>query len=325
MGACHASRRFLAVHDDRGRLAERSTIEQRYRFPGTERGDDARGRKGARDTAAVAVRHAAHQLHHSGREVSQRAKQPGREPIQVQIEALERDTPEECADVVVEGASRPEGDEQYFVPCLRERARQGDRLSFCAPHAQDVLDECDLHLGPGWWARLAGSAGCVSIAGVKRRNPFVNTLLRWGINALGIFVAAEIIPGISFRDGKSLAIVVVVLGLFNAFLKPLLVLFALPFVILTLGVGILFINAFLLLLSAELVPGFQVDGFFAAFLGALVIGVINLLLGSVFGDAPVVMRHGGRRREVRGEPGAPRPPTARIHRPDRKNEDVIDI
>lgn len=162
---------------------------------------------------------------------------------------------------------------------------------------------------------------------MKRRHPLVTTLLRWGINALGIFVAAEIIPGISFRDGTSLAIVVLVLGLFNAFLKPLLVLFALPFVILTLGLGILFINALLLLLAAELVPGFGVDGFFAAFLGALVIGVINLLLGSLLGDLPVQI--GARRRGARPQRGAgggaARPPSARIHRPDREGEDVIDI
>lgn len=159
---------------------------------------------------------------------------------------------------------------------------------------------------------------------VKRRHPLVTTALRWGINALGIFVAAEIIPGISFRDGKSLAIVVVLLGLFNAFLKPALVLFALPFVIMTLGVGILFINALLLLLAAELVPGFGVEGFFAAFLGALVIGLVNLSLGSLLGESPLQVS--ARRRGAMPPPEqARREPVARIHRPDRDNEDVIDI
>lgn len=149
--------------------------------------------------------------------------------------------------------------------------------------------------------------------------------MRWGINALGIFVAAQIIPGISYRDGKSLAIVVVVLGLFNAFLKPLLVLFALPFVILTLGLGILVINALLLLLAADLVPGFTVEGFFAAFLGALVVSVVNFVLGAVLGDPPVQLRHGRRRPRVGPGAGGEGPPTARVHRPDRRNEDVIDI
>lgn len=165
---------------------------------------------------------------------------------------------------------------------------------------------------------------------MRSRHPLITTLLRWGINALGIFVAARLVPGISFVDGTSLAIVVVVLALFNAFLKPLLVLFALPFVILTLGVGLLFINALLLLGAAALVPGFEVEGFFAAFLGALVIGVTNLVLGSLLGDPPVPVRV----RRVRtgagplhGESGGGggNPPVARIHRPDRDGEDVIDI
>lgn len=160
---------------------------------------------------------------------------------------------------------------------------------------------------------------------MNRRHPFVATLLRWGINALGIFLAAEIVPGISFRDGKSLAIVVVLLALFNAFLKPLLVLFALPFVILTLGVGILFINALLLLLSAQLVPGFAVDGFFAAFLGALIIALVNFLLGAMVGDPPLQVQRGARRAAPRRDVTGVRPPSARIHRRDRDNEDVIDI
>ncbi len=139
-------------------------------------------------------------------------------------------------------------------------------------------------------------------------------------------MAAELVPSIGFTDGKSLLIVVVVLGLFNAFLKPLLVLLALPFVILTLGVGILFINAFLLLLAAELVPGFHVESFIGAFFGALIIGLVNLLLGSLAGDAPVPVRRGGRRDPRGQQPGGSGvPPTARIHRRDRDNEDVIDI
>src|SRR5690242_7854825 len=97
-------------------------------------------------------------------------------------------------------------------------------------------------------------------------------------------VAERVVPGIRYDDNTALVIVVVLLGLFNAFLKPLLVLFALPFVVLTLGAGILFINAGLFLLAARLVEGFVVDSFFAAFLGAVIVGAINLLFGRVVGD-----------------------------------------
>lgn len=100
--------------------------------------------------------------------------------------------------------------------------------------------------------------------------------------------------------------VALLLGLFNAFLKPFLVFFALPFVILTLGAGILFINALLFLMAASLVNGFEVSGFTAAFFGALIVSLINMFLGRAVGD-PVIPGAGHRK-----------PP----RRPD---DDVIDI
>ena len=122
------------------------------------------------------------------------------------------------------------------------------------------------------------------LPGVRKYHPVVALLARWGINALGVLVAARLIKGIDYDDGASLVIVAVVLGLFNAFLKPLLVLFALPFVVLTLGLGILFINAFLFLLAGKLVEGFHVDTFLHAFFGALIVSLLNLLLGRMVGD-----------------------------------------
>jgi putative membrane protein len=138
------------------------------------------------------------------------------------------------------------------------------------------------------------------------RHPIVAILLRWAINALGVLVAASIIPGITFEDNGQLVIVALLLGLFNAFLKPFLVFFALPFVVLTLGAGILFINALLFLMAASLVQGFEVSGFGAAFFGALIVSVINLLLGRAVGDPVMPVR----RRK---------PPTRR------SDDDVIDI
>lgn len=139
-----------------------------------------------------------------------------------------------------------------------------------------------------------------------QRHPLLSLLVRWGINALGIFLAASLIPGIEYRNNTALFIVVVVLGLFNAFLKPLLVFFALPFVVVTLGFGILFINAFLLLLASWLVEGFEVSGFLAAFFGALIVSLLNLFLGGLIGDGAAPRR------------GAP--PSRK-----RRDDDVIDI
>ncbi len=157
-------------------------------------------------------------------------------------------------------------------------------------------------------------AGLCDFVRRMRRHPLITILLRWAINALGILAAATIIPGIDYRDGTSLVIVVVLLGLFNAFLKPLLVFFALPFVILTLGFGILFINALLFMLAAHFVDGFYVSGFFAAFFGALIVSLINLLLGNMLGENTVRVR-----TRPPPRPGAPG------RRGAGKDNDIIDI
>ncbi len=134
-----------------------------------------------------------------------------------------------------------------------------------------------------------------------RRHPLFQLLVRWAVHAVGILIAAAVIPGIEYRDNGALAIVVVLLGLFNAFLKPLLVLLALPFVVLTLGFGVLFINAGLILLAAHFVDGFVVDGFLSALFAAVVVGLVGLLAGGLAGEGRVMVRT--RRGPPRGRKG----------------------
>ncbi|MCH8812784.1 MAG: phage holin family protein [Gemmatimonadetes bacterium] len=74
-----------------------------------------------------------------------------------------------------------------------------------------------------------------------------------------------------------------VLGLANAFIRPLLVLLTLPITFLTLGLFIWVVNAFMLKLTAEFVPGFRVDGFRAAMAGSLLLGVLNFAVAALFG------------------------------------------
>ena len=69
-------------------------------------------------------------------------------------------------------------------------------------------------------------------------------------------------------------------------LKPLLVLFTLPFILITLGLGMLLINAFLFLLVSRLVEGFQVESFWSALGGSLIVSVTNLLLAGLFRRGP---------------------------------------
>ena len=109
--------------------------------------------------------------------------------------------------------------------------------------------------------------------------------LRWAILALGVMLATKLGIGIRCDSGSTLLVVVVLLRFFNAILKPLMVLFTLPFILLTLGLGMVVINAVLFLLVARLVDGFYVASFWSAVGGAIVVSVTNLIL-NVFTRGP---------------------------------------
>ncbi|MSU47283.1 MAG: phage holin family protein [Lacunisphaera sp.] len=110
---------------------------------------------------------------------------------------------------------------------------------------------------------------------------FVNLLVRWAALALGVVLSTVLVPGISYDTSLTLFIVVVLLSFFNAVLKPLLMLFALPFIVLTLGLGIWLINALLFYFVGRLVVGFHVAGFGSALFGALIVSLANLVMSRV--------------------------------------------
>src|SRR5262245_25374356 len=116
-------------------------------------------------------------------------------------------------------------------------------------------------------------------------------LLRLLINAVALLVTAWIIPGIHLgaagphptrNDWVSLLIVALIFGLVNVVIRPILILLSLPLEILTLGLFIFVINAFMLLLTSWIAQrmglGFRVDKFLAALLGALIISVVSFVL-----------------------------------------------
>lgn len=111
-------------------------------------------------------------------------------------------------------------------------------------------------------------------------------LQSWVVNTLAVLVAVYVIPGIRFK-GDSLwtpFVTSLVLGILNAFIRPILMLFALPLLILTLGLFRLVINALLLYFVGFLLwQYFEVDNFWSAFLGALIISVVSLLLNLLIG------------------------------------------
>jgi putative membrane protein len=117
-------------------------------------------------------------------------------------------------------------------------------------------------------------------------SPFLNLIWRWLILALGVTLATKIVPGIACDDGMTLVAVVLLLSFCNAILRPLLVLFTLPFILVTMGLGIILINALLFLLVGRLVEGFTVSGFGPAVWGSLVVSLTNLLLSVFMGGKP---------------------------------------
>lgn len=109
-------------------------------------------------------------------------------------------------------------------------------------------------------------------------------LQQWLLILPGVFLANYAVTGIQSSEWTVLLLVAAVLGLLNVFLKPLLILFALPFIIFTLGFGIVLINALLVLLAGELVPGFDVASFGSAFWSGLLISLSSLVASVLCGD-----------------------------------------
>lgn len=110
-----------------------------------------------------------------------------------------------------------------------------------------------------------------------------------------MLLAAFTSSGIDFDSGNTLILVVFLLSLFNLILKPLLVLFTLPFIIFTLGFGLWIINALLLLFVSELVPGFYVNSFLSALWGSLVVSMTSLIT-NIFLSTNVKIKQSSSRR-----------------------------
>jgi putative membrane protein len=118
-------------------------------------------------------------------------------------------------------------------------------------------------------------------------------LKSWVINTAAVLVAVYIVPGIRFTDKSLLTPLVtsLLLGILNAFIRPVLMLLALPLLIVTLGLFTLVINALLLyFVSFLLSQHFQVDNFGSALLGALIISVVSLLLNLLTGGSGARVR-----------------------------------
>lgn len=103
-------------------------------------------------------------------------------------------------------------------------------------------------------------------------------LLHWFVSAILLLVVAKVVPGFHVTGLKAALIAALVIGLINGTLGLFLKIITLPLTIFTFGLFLLVINAIMLLVAAHFVRGFSVTGFFPAFLGALALSVLHLLV-----------------------------------------------
>lgn len=113
----------------------------------------------------------------------------------------------------------------------------------------------------------------------------MNFVINWLIAALAILITSYILPGVFVSGFLAALITGIVLGLVNAFIRPVLIILTLPINILTLGLFTFVINAILILLVSAIVPGFRVDNFGWALVFSLILSLINYLLHSLFESA----------------------------------------
>lgn len=112
----------------------------------------------------------------------------------------------------------------------------------------------------------------------------IRFLVQAVVTALGLWLASVIVPGVGFTDTLSLIIAAVLLGLINAFVRPILVFLTFPITVITLGLFLLVVNAATIGLTAVLLDGFVVDGLWAGIGAAIVTGVVSWIAGTLIGD-----------------------------------------
>lgn len=136
------------------------------------------------------------------------------------------------------------------------------------------------------------------------------------MTAAGVLIASQIVPGIHAQTFMSLLAASLLLGIFNAFLRPVMLILTLPLLLVTLGLFTLVINAMLLLLVGKIVGPFEVSGFWAAFFGGLVISIVSFFANGLIGKnekRPLASDSGDQSPKLRKSP------------PPRGNGPIIDV
>jgi putative membrane protein len=128
-------------------------------------------------------------------------------------------------------------------------------------------------------------------------------IFRWAVTTMAVVIASSVIRGMRYDTVAALIGASLLLGILNAFVRPILLILSAPVILITLGLFILVLNGFLLLLVPTVVAGFHVDSFWSAFWGAIVISVVSWIFSAFFrgSDGRVhVLTHHTEARRVRG-------------------------
>ncbi len=113
----------------------------------------------------------------------------------------------------------------------------------------------------------------------------VRLAITWVFNTLALFVASWLLSGVDYgNDWWALLIAGLVFTLINSFVKPILAILSIPFIIITLGLFYFLINIGMLYLTAWIVPGFSIDSFWWAAGAAIIVSITNGILHMLFGD-----------------------------------------
>ena len=134
-------------------------------------------------------------------------------------------------------------------------------------------------------------------------------IFRWVLTTISVLITANIMPGIRYDTVSALILASLLLGILNAFVRPVLLILSAPLILLTLGLFIFIVNGLMLYWVSSLVSGFHVDSFGSAFWGAILISIISWVLSAFFrgSDGRVhVLTHHTQIRRVSGRVIEPR-------------------
>lgn len=112
-----------------------------------------------------------------------------------------------------------------------------------------------------------------------------NYILHWIFAAISLAVTAAIVPGFTVSNVGSALLAALIVGFLNIFIWPLLVVLTLPLTVVTFGLFLFVINAIILKFGAALVPGFDIQGFLPAVIGAVVLTIVGWMARFVMGTA----------------------------------------